>query len=528
MEAQQARQHNPQALQQPATHQPHLPQAPAQQPPMQPPMQQSPGFFDRARDLLRGRSSQDRGRDQVVRALAWPTALVASVSLLALEGQNAVAEPPGFFNPETVSSPEPLHLQLGLEEEIAPMSDPSPTNESESQSEDLRSDGPVQEELPLAPLVVPLHQGQPFVRVTNVTIHQTMMVGMDDPAASHPATNLLVKLWLLALTFGSVALALAHLHQRRLLPQSKDMQQPSAGGQDRPANDESVAVVEEDKGQESEPQSEPEHSEQSAPSASSLAEQESPSAVPSSFTHTLSVATRQGHVRSENQDAVWGHQFAPDCSALIVCDGAGGVAGGREASQQAVRVMAAHLAHRFNTEGRFGLEDLTRAITLARDTNRDSDLSGITTALLAILQGDELIYATLGDGALSVLWPDGMVTHLQALHHTAGQPDNIINAFIGHDCQVPPRLGWQKLEPGCVTMLMSDGASDIFPFEDYGLNRDAHLNALQQFGASYADKFLVQLEDACDEQGAYLHSDNLSLGLIALGTEREGEEVSHG
>ena len=71
-------------------------------------------------------------------------------------------------------------------------------------------------------------------------------------------------------------------------------------------------------------------------------------------------------------------------------------------------------------------------------------------------------------------------------------------------------------------MLMSDGASDIFPFEDYALNRAAHWDALDAMPEDYADQFLQQLEEARDECGAYLHTDNLSLGLMGL------TEVSHG
>ena len=441
-----------------------------------PPHQQPPGFLDRAKELLLGRRQQDKSRDPMSRAVAWPAALAASISLLGFDAQPAVAQSYGHPSAELTTSPEPLHVQLGHMKELITMPEPDPAHELSphvAQSIYGQDSGRPKPEIEMkAPDKTSLS-----IRVTQITVKQVPADLRSNPQ---------VVLWLSGLTFGSALLALAHVHHRRVLRQGpiQPKQAIKEGGENKAEGAEL--------------------------------------SQPSPWTHTLSIATRQGLARTENQDAVWGQQFAPDCSALIVCDGAGGVAGGREASQQAVRIMSAHLGNQYEAKGGFELADLTRSIELARETNKSTELTGITTALIAVMQGDELIYATLGDGALSLLWPDGMVTHLQALHHTAGQPENIINAFIGHDCQVPPRVGWQKLEPGCLVMLMSDGASDIFPFEDYALNRPAHWQALEAMPEIYADRFLQQLEEARDESGAYLHVDNLSLGLIGL------KEVSHG
>ena len=245
------------------------------------------------------------------------------------------------------------------------------------------------------------------------------------------------------------------------------------------------------------------------------------------FSHRHSIATRQGKVRAENQDAVWGHTFSSSCSALIVCDGAGGHKGGKQAAEQAVRVIAAVLSKTFEAKSHqpvpFGLSDLSAAIGAARQASSFAAIEGLTTALIAIVQGRELIYATLGDGAVSVLWPDGTVTHLQAEHHTAGQPSNYINAYIGDDCQVPPRKGVQILEPGCQVLVMSDGVSPLFPFEAYGLDRVAHKTAWDAKGSAYADCFLQELESWEHDSGAYVHRDNMSLGLIEI---REGSKTA--
>ncbi len=430
----------------------------------------TPSFFERAKALLAGRASGDHTRDQISRVIAWPAALVVSCGLPAFDGHVAQAEAIGSFRAELQHSLDPSSPQLGKLEETTAMSDNRQPYEPQT-----FIPRPIygQEEASPTPDAI-IEPQLPLIHVVRLNVHQ-------PPAVSDG--NLLVQLWILALTLGGAALAWSHIYQRRLL-QLKVVSPRQEPADHKPAMEETSDRP--------------------------------------SWSHTLSVATRQGLVRAENQDAVWGCQFRSDCSALIVCDGAGGIEGGREASQQAIGTMSAHLIERYESQERLTLKDLTRAIQLAREANQTAKLQGVTTAIVALMRGDELIYATLGDGALSVLWPDGMVTHLQATHHTAGQPSNIITAFVGHACQVPPRVGWQRLEPGCLVMLMSDGASDIFPFDDLALNRTAHWQALVDQPLTYADHFLQQLEQARDEGGAYYHSDNLSLGLMGL------QEISHG
>jgi|GEM_PF-3685747 hypothetical protein len=223
-------------------------------------------------------------------------------------------------------------------------------------------------------------------------------------------------------------------------------------------------------------------------------------------------ATRQGQIREENQDAVLELRFADGSVVLIVCDGAGGLEGGRDASQTAIAAIGTDLQRCWDETGNLSPEDLTRAIAAAREEVEGRQLPGVTTALVVLLQGDRMSYATLGDGAVAVVWPDGMVGQVQVPHHTAGMPSNIINAYIGQGCVVPPRIGTLQLELGAIVMVMSDGASDLFPFEDFALNHDRYPSLL-----GLADTLLMTLEEARDpDSGGYLHSDNLTLTLARL------------
>lgn len=230
------------------------------------------------------------------------------------------------------------------------------------------------------------------------------------------------------------------------------------------------------------------------------------------FAWESDASTRQGQIREENQDAVLVLRFSDGSVVLIVCDGAGGLEGGREASQTAVETIGTYLQRCWDETGSVTPEDLAQAIAAAREDMESRQLPGVTTALLVLLQGDRMSYATLGDGAVAVVWPDGMVGQVQVPHHTAGMPSNIINAYIGQGCVVPPRIGTLQLEHGAIVMVMSDGASDLFPFEDFALNHDRYpsLHGL-------ADTLLKTLEEARDpDSGGYLHSDNLTLALARL------------
>ncbi|PCH73968.1 MAG: hypothetical protein COC12_04395 [Rhodobacteraceae bacterium] len=228
----------------------------------------------------------------------------------------------------------------------------------------------------------------------------------------------------------------------------------------------------------------------------------------------VDAATRKGQVRKENQDAVQVLHFDDGSRVLLVCDGAGGVEGGGEASQEAIEAIAYYLQSAWDEVGALTLADLEAAIAAARQSSLTKNLSGITTALLVLLQEDQMHFATLGDGAITVIWPDGMVGPVQVPHHTAGQPSNIINAYIGGNCQLPARTGSVRLEDGAMVLVMSDGASDIFPYEDFSLQRTAFSSL-----SGLADHLLKYLEEARDpESDAWCHSDNMTLAMARLGT----------
>lgn len=226
----------------------------------------------------------------------------------------------------------------------------------------------------------------------------------------------------------------------------------------------------------------------------------------------VDAATRQGQVRDENQDALAVLTFSDNVAVLVICDGAGGIGGGREASQSAVTAIEAELRSVWTDRASLVPSDLELAIASARRRAAENKLPGVTTALLVLLDGDMIHTATLGDGAVAVIWPDGMVGPVQVPHHTLGRPSNEIGAYIGGDCDSPPRLSSHRLELGCFVLAMTDGASDLFTFKDFAATRHQY-----QVAPGLADAVLAHLESAKDpDTGGWLHSDNMTLAIAQL------------
>lgn len=248
-----------------------------------------------------------------------------------------------------------------------------------------------------------------------------------------------------------------------------------------------------------------------------------------SFSWNIQGASRVGKFRSENQDDFGLGTEDGNKTGFVLCDGAGGHKGGKEAAENAVSCLLPFIdPNSGKTKFCNPMDQLKAAIEKARANASQGKCEGITTAILVIMENDWLHYATLGDGGLSVIWPDGMVSHYLTPHHQLGMPSNQIAAFIGHDCDVPPRMGSVRLEPGCIVLAMSDGASDIFPFEDFSWSRDQHRKLLKNQGSDLSEALLKQIESARSEDtGAYLHSDNMTL-IMAILTENPARERENG
>lgn len=243
--------------------------------------------------------------------------------------------------------------------------------------------------------------------------------------------------------------------------------------------------------------------------------------------HYVFGASRKGLFREENQDAFEICALGPDETLICVCDGVGGLPGGREMARKVTEAITDQsLAALENLpHGAPVPQALESAIAAVRQQADQEAWTGLTTLILAHIRGQEISWANLGDGELAALFPDGNVAQLLVPHHRHGTPDNVITAYVGGDCTIPPRLGTMRLEEDTMVFAMSDGASAIIDWKQLQSNRELLAGAIKQASllSNPADALLAQIEAAKDPAtDARLHHDNMTLALVLIG------EADHG
>ena len=166
----------------------------------------------------------------------------------------------------------------------------------------------------------------------------------------------------------------------------------------------------------------------------------------------------------------------------VVCDGMGGHAAGREASQLAVQTIVDRFEEALETESGFDL--IRRAIeaanlavhTMGGDAPTESRPGATCVAVLvtesgAIVAhvGDSRAVLVRGDGVYPLTRDHSMVQQLVdagviAPHEAADHPDaNRITRALGMNVhvQVEVASNWQPLRPDDVLLLTTDGVTDL-------------------------------------------------------------------
>ena len=197
--------------------------------------------------------------------------------------------------------------------------------------------------------------------------------------------------------------------------------------------------------------------------------------------------TDVGVKRKNNQDS-YEIIEKPDYVLAVVCDGMGGVSGGKLASSTAVRAFCAtvRLALSENPavlDSPQQIEDLLRQAVADANTEvyrkgaEDSDLDGMGTTLVAVLscdvgdfavnvgdsrlyrkQGDELVQVTKDNSFIQYLLDKGLVTPEEAKTHPNR---NIILRALGVNEEVEVDL--YRVEPFEQLLLCSDGLYNMVP-----------------------------------------------------------------
>lgn len=197
--------------------------------------------------------------------------------------------------------------------------------------------------------------------------------------------------------------------------------------------------------------------------------------------------TDVGAVRSSNQDACDGGLFSKDSAWAVVCDGMGGAAAGRLASQVATDALEDCFA-----EGLADLPEggeqalLARCIAQANRAVYDESLKdpanrgmGTTAVCVLVRQGTvhvahvgdsraylcrpgELVQLTVDHTMVQQMVESGQLTSQQAACHPH---KNLITKALGVEPQVEGDYTSAPVKQGDVLLLCSDGLSGAVPAE---------------------------------------------------------------
>ena len=249
--------------------------------------------------------------------------------------------------------------------------------------------------------------------------------------------------------------------------------------------------------------------------------------------------TDVGRRRDHNEDYLGAFQPESDAEMahrgmlLVVADGMGGYAAGEVASRTAVE--AVHQAYYQDL-----FSDLEAAVTRAlksanesvvREASRDAERAGMgTTIAVAVIRGDELVPANVGDSRVYLLrdhriakltrdhsWvaellDAGKITPEEAQRHPMR---NVVTRSLGGhadvDVQVYPRT---TLQPGDTILLCSDGLWGMVPDD-----RITHI--METLSAQAAADALIT---AANEAGGH---DNISAIVCRVVGEQDSEELEN-
>lgn len=192
--------------------------------------------------------------------------------------------------------------------------------------------------------------------------------------------------------------------------------------------------------------------------------------------------TDVGRTRIANEDAFKFGTFSDGTSWAVVCDGMGGVHGGKIASSTAIDIVSQKIQKCYNSSmGLSSIENLllssiTTANCLVYDRgSTDSELEGMGTTIVAIIiKGDEACIAHVGDSRayqisennIKLITKDhslvqemldmGEITPLEFEHHPR---KNIITRALGVDEKIEIEFNTVDFKSGDAFILCSDGLS---------------------------------------------------------------------
>lgn len=205
----------------------------------------------------------------------------------------------------------------------------------------------------------------------------------------------------------------------------------------------------------------------------------------------IAAITDIGSCRQENQDNYCAQQLTDGSAWGIVCDGMGGVNGGRIASRIATDAMLQYFIKHLRTlqkgeEKQFLLRgfDVTNRAVYDKATAEPEMLGMGTTGVCAYVHGKMAHIAHAGDSR-AYLWRDGQMRQVTRDHSMVQQlvdsgqitreqaaqhpQKNLITRALGVSSSVVPEYNRCEVEPGDILLLCTDGLTNMVPDEEIAL-----------------------------------------------------------
>ena len=224
--------------------------------------------------------------------------------------------------------------------------------------------------------------------------------------------------------------------------------------------------------------------------------------------------TDVGRTRIANEDAFKFGKFDDGTSWAVVCDGMGGVHGGKVASSTAIDIVSQKITKCYNPSMKIHsienllLSSITTANCLVYDRGAgDKELEGMgTTIVAAIYKDGEICIAHVGDSRAYLISDDkirlitkdhslvqemldmGQITESEFEHHPR---KNIITRAMGVDEKIDIEFDTVEFNEGDALILCSDGLSGLLEKEkmlemykntDFNLLADKYIEAANDNG----------------------------------------------
>ena len=219
-----------------------------------------------------------------------------------------------------------------------------------------------------------------------------------------------------------------------------------------------------------------------------------------------------GPYRESNQDAFLAGTFETGDTWAVVCDGMGGVHGGKVASATAIDIVSQKISKCYNTSMNITsienllLSSITTANCLVYDRgSADKELEGMgTTIVAAVYKNGEVCIAHVGDsrayiisdGKIRLITKDhslvqemldmGQITETEFEHHPR---KNIITRAMGVDEKIDIEFDTVEFGKNDALILCSDGLSGL-------LKKEKLLEMYNQYDFNtLADKYIEAAND---------------------------------